>query len=218
MTTLETIADECRICGTLSEHNAIASTHASGPADLDTRPPEAVRSCIAYGIRRCPSCGYCAPTLSKGPEEAADILKSDKYRDQLHSDAYPEIANRFLCWAIIQEEVGEFATAGWSAVRAAWVCDDEGASEAADLCRLQAVRLFGRASQAGVVFAGGRGADEALLADLLRRAGHFDEIDKLVESGLQRKPDMHLSRVLRLQKELADRGDRDRHTVDEASP
>ncbi len=218
MTTLETEIDKCWICGTDSEHQAVASTNVAGPADLDTRPPESVRSCVAFGVRRCPSCGYCAPTLAKGPEEAAEILKRDKYRDQLHSEAYPEIANRFLCWAIIQEEVGEFVTAGWSAVRAAWICDDEDRPEAAGLCRLQAVRLFGRASEAGTVFAGGRGADEALLADLLRRAGHFDDIERLVESGLRRKPDMQIARILRLQQDLAAQGDRDRHTVDEAVP
>jgi hypothetical protein len=82
---------------------------------------------------------------------------------------------------------------------------------------LQAIRLFGRASEAGEIFAGGGGADEALLADLLRRSGHFDEIDTLVASGLRRKPVLQVARVLHYQKELAAAGDRSRHTIDEAS-
>jgi hypothetical protein len=58
-------------------------------------------------------------------------------------DRVPELAKSFLCSAFILSELGAEAAAAHQAIRAAWVCDDEGASAkaAAVRCRLRAVEL-----------------------------------------------------------------------------
>ena len=67
-------------------------------------------------------------------------------------------------------------------------------------------------------FCTGDGAEEALLADLLRRAQQHDEAEKVCEEGLAKNPDDVVEGVLRFQIALAERRDAEQHTMDEAFP
>lgn len=77
MTYVGAIEKKCFICGEMCKVYAIASTNRMGSPDLDTRPPEMERSTIKYHIQYCPSCHYCAPDITSGPDIAAQIIKSD---------------------------------------------------------------------------------------------------------------------------------------------
>ncbi|MGD0575238.1 MAG: hypothetical protein ABSB61_07715 [Anaerolineales bacterium] len=217
MTTLDWEEESCLICGKVNKCPKIASTISLGGPDLDTRPAQMVRSNIRYIMQRCPSCGYCAPRLSEGPRRIKEIVQSEAYRQQISQETYPELAKSFLCWAIIQEAVGGYSDAGWAAVRAAWVCDDAKAVEPYRLCRIRAIQLLRRSKAAGKAFAEGAGLEEAILADLLRRSGQFDQAEAACQEGLKKNPEAVIQQILALQIALAKRQDASCHRVDEAT-
>jgi hypothetical protein len=113
----------CYVCNQASTQILIASYYNVGSPDLDTRPPEMQRSTLPHWVQVCPHCGYVAFEISEGTDATPLIIRSDDYRAQLTDPAYPELANRFLCWALAQEQQGKFIGAGWSSVHAAraWI-------------------------------------------------------------------------------------------------
>ena len=65
MTTLDEAKKKCAVCGKISAHFEVTSTNTFGAPDLDTRPPEMMRSTMDMWVQECPSCGY----LSGGSEK-----------------------------------------------------------------------------------------------------------------------------------------------------
>ena len=216
MTTYADQEKTCFICGEINVYKAIASTNRFGHSDLDTRPPEMERSTIHCWIQRCPSCSYCAPDISDGPEIATKVVKSEAYLKQGDDSSYPELANKFLCWAIIKEAKGDNSGAGWAAVRAAWACDDSNTESAAKESRKRAVAFFEKARGDGSSFADGLGVQEAILADLLRRSGQFDKVETVCQTGLEEGPEAMVKTILHFQQSLARRKDTGCYTVAEA--
>lgn len=216
MTLLYEREGTCYVCGAVHPYTRIASTNESGASDLDGRPPEMLRSTMPYWIQRCPGCGYCAPDVSVGSHRVKEIVASRAYEQRIHDASYTELANSFRGWALIQETLGQDAEAGWAYVRAAWACDDGGRGDAARLCRQAAVQAFRRSRSVGATFAEELGAEEALLADLLRRSGDFDAAIQVGEEGLRREPDEALRQVLLYERALARRKDPRRYRVSDA--
>ncbi|MBS7251264.1 MAG: hypothetical protein KIH08_11870 [Candidatus Freyarchaeota archaeon] len=124
MTQLEEVEKKCILCGKESKQIVVISTNTVGSPDLDTRPPEMKRSTLPYWIEFCPECGFCAPDISEAPPEAAEIVRSEAYQQQLHNPEFPALANKFLCLSLILEKIGVYVGAGWCSVHAAWACDD----------------------------------------------------------------------------------------------
>jgi len=217
MTTIHNIKKKCAICGKISEHSEIMSTNAFGSPDLDTRPPEMVRSTISMWVQRCSSCGYCASDISKWIEKSSEIIRSDSYKQQLNNPDFPELANAFLCFSLILESAGEYASAGWACIHAAWSCDDVGSNACAQSCRKKAVTLLQKARENGQIFAEQAGAEEAIMADLLRRSGQFKLALRICDDGLKKNPEKIISDILRFQKILISKSDIACHTIAEAT-
>ena len=215
MTTISETEKECFICGETNKYPVLGSTNRFGSSDLDTRPPEMMRSTMSLWIQCCPSCGYCAPDISDGPQIAAQVIKSDSYLKQKTDHTNPELATKFLCGSIIQEVAGEYSDAGWEAVRAAWVCDDAKARTNADVSRQRAVRLFDQARTKGTNFAEGSGVEEAILADLLRRSGDFEKVGMVCEQGLKKEPEEIVKKILLFQQSLSSKKDAECYTIEE---
>lgn len=216
MTTLYPTQLTCAVCGFTTEYVEMRSTSSFGYPDLDTRPSELARSTIGFWIQRCYRCGYCASDVSKVPAAGVtDILLDDAYLAVLNNDAYPATANHFLARAFIDEKLGDSSAAGWSAVRAAWICDDQKKDAAAIACREQAVELFRRAAAEGREFAPA-GTDSCVLADLLRRSRRFREAADECRVGLTRAPDEQIRSILGLQLKLIAQEDVDTHHIGEA--
>lgn len=169
----------CAICHSVSEQTKISSSNEFGSADFDSRPPEMIRSTIYTWIQRCPSCGYCAADISKESGKATEHLTKEAYKKQLVDDQYSELANSFLCSSLLSEYEGNHVDAGWSALNAAWVCDDADANAPARNCRMQAALFFEMAMKKGDPFAENRDYETLILADVLRRAGEFERTIKL---------------------------------------
>lgn len=217
MTTLYEKKETCQVCGATNTFTGIGSTNGFGSPDLDTRPPEMMRSTLRLQIRRCPACGYCAHSLADAPKEAKAIVQSAAYRAQLTHPDFPETANSFLCQALIQQNAGTMDQAGWAYVQAAWLCDDRNMSQSAQRCRVQAIAWFERCQVKGVTFAQDLGAEEAILADLCRRSEQFDRVAPLCKQGLAKNPVMVIQQILDYQIVLANKHDTACHRIEEAT-
>jgi hypothetical protein len=218
VTTVFKEKESCRVCGTVSEHFRFGSINSFGSPDLDTRPPQMIRSTLKFQIRRCTMCGYCAPDLADASTQVFEIVKMDFYQTQLFHPEFSVLVNNFLCHSIIQRALGALDEAGWSSVRAAWVCDDEQVPHAARQCRAQAIRLFQLCQRTGVSFASDPGVEEAVLADLYRRIGQFEQVHPLCQQGIAKNPSDTIYQMLNFQIALAKQQDPVCHVIAEALP
>ncbi|MCS6806858.1 MAG: hypothetical protein NZ823_17170, partial [Blastocatellia bacterium] len=207
MTTFYEEMKRCAICGEQNECVGIASTSEFGSPDLDTRPPEMTRSTIFTWVERCWICGYSTSDISRASDQTAAIVRSAPYRKQLTDATLPYLANSFLCKAILDESVGDYASAGWAIIHAAWVCDDSEKPESAKECRSRAADMVLKAIEAGQEFTKQRGGEIAILVDLLRRAGRFSEAKELIARKRDEIKDDIILKVLAFQAQLITRGD-----------
>jgi len=217
MTTLYRKKIQCSLCKVTSEFTGIGSTNTFfGSEDLDTRPPEMMRSTMHTWVRRCPHCGYCAPDISLSVPETESIVKSKEYTDQLKDFEYPELANSFLCEAMICAATGDYKAASWALIHAAWDCDDADRPARARLCRLKAADMLMLAQERGqqlVVQDGGR---TAILIDLLRRSGQLEQARQVIAARQGNISDEMILQVIDFQARLLDRNDVSCHTLEEA--
>jgi hypothetical protein len=209
---------KCRVCGNTTECMFIGSTNTMGPPDLDLRPAEMARSNIGAWVHRCPTCGNCAGDLSKKRKGAKTLVKSKDYTHQLSHPDYPELANSFLCHAMLAEKDGDLASATYALIYAAWACDDKNATDAASACRLRAAAMLEACEADGQLLFDGGGAGTAVLVDLLRRAGEPDKAREVIASRRGRIDDEDIRAVLDFQLRLIESGDTACHTTAEAFP
>lgn len=217
MTTVDEEIARCGVCGTEQRVDVIMSTNAFGSPDLDTRPPPMRRDLLGVEIQECDDCGYCAADISRAEDETRGIVRSEEYRQRLHDSAFPRLANRYLCWSMILEKQGELADAAWAAIRAAWACDDEEATDAARVVRMRAVSLIDRAREEDQLVMPIESGYHVVRADLLRRAGAFEEARATISEGLSEVEDEPIRSILGYQQELVEKGDEDRHLVSEVA-
>jgi len=217
MTQLIQSEHACLVCGATNAYTSIGYTNQIGYYDLDTRPPERLRSTLPHWIQRCPQCGYCAPHVSQGPSGVNEIVETSTYQAQLSDRFYPPLANHFRAWGLIQERCSGLVAAAWACTHAAWACDDEDANIGANLSRLRAVELFKRARRDRVAFFSEPGAEDALLADLLRRSGEFEPAVTSVQVGVLKRPVEIIRRMLYYQVALVMERDVAAHTIQEAA-
>jgi hypothetical protein len=87
---------------------------------------------------------------------------------------------------------------------------------AAKECRIRAATLLLKARENGQSFAEQAGAEEALIVDLLRRAGQFEAALRICDEGFKKKPVEVISNVLQFQKKLIAESDVSCYTIKEA--
>ncbi|MCK4375664.1 MAG: hypothetical protein KAX19_10055 [Candidatus Brocadiae bacterium] len=216
MTTLHKEEVRCDVCGGQSECIRIVSTNALGPPDLDMRPREMERSTMRHWVHRCPHCGYCASELSESPTGADAVVEKTEYKDQLKNPDYPELANSFLCKAMVDRATGDLVEATWALIRAAWACDDSGSPEKASACRQQAAQMLEMAQADGQDVAEQEGVSDAVLVDLLRRSGQMERAERVIESHRDVISEETIHRIFEYQSLLIREGDTSCHTVAEA--
>lgn len=216
MTTLYQEKVRCGLCGSETEITSIGSTNAFGSADLDTRPPEMTRSTIFAWVQKCSECGYCASDVSKSNPGFDAIIRGTEYRRQLNDKAYPELANSFLCKAIIDREAKDYVGATWALIHAAWVCDDAEHAAEAVMCRHKATNMLVTAEEHGKQVTEQEGASTAILVDLLRRSGRLDDATRTIAERRPRIIEDIILRILDFQDVLIRKGDVSLHTISEA--
>ena len=164
----------CGLCGSPSPQAIAPPASSRQPPDLDTRPGEPLRSTIKYWMQLCPECGYASSDISTIHEDAPDFVGTPAYQRQRFDSATPELARPFLCHALILAHVKQYADAGWTALHAAWTCDDDKDNTAAAKARLTAIEYWKHGKRHAQPF-GDLPEEFALAADVLRRAGKFEE-------------------------------------------
>ncbi len=92
MTTFADKKLKCCVCGKKSVHTIVRNTNAFGSNDLDTRPPEMMRSTLGVTIQRCPHCFYCSFDLSKCDSNTKKLVKSSEYQEIVQDQTVPAVA------------------------------------------------------------------------------------------------------------------------------
>ncbi len=208
MTTLFLAEKQCYSCGNKSQYPLVDLTLSIiGPRDLDGRPSLIQRSSVYLWIQRCFACGYCAPEIAQGTPEEASYIDDPQYRLQLTNEEYPETANAFLCHSMIMKHIGLFADAGWAAVFAAWICDDNGYKESARNCRNKALELFSVAMNHKQGFGESPAEEQLYLIDLHRRCGNFEKAQNICDAELNKSNPEKIMDLLYLEKKLIEMQD-----------
>jgi len=206
----------CALCGCINPVCQPTGRNAFGSADLDTRPPETLRSTLPMAVQCCISCGYCAADLGLRLPDADTMVADDDYREGLQDPSLPPKCAEFLCRARIEAGAGLLVESFWATLSAAWIADDARDASSAQTCRRLAVAALRLARAAGRRLGEQPGVDAAIEVDLLRRAGEFAEADRCIRAALAGPlPDV-IAQVLRFQRDLVAERDHAAHLLSEA--
>ena len=206
----------CAVCKTTRSYYVLASTNQFGSPDLDLRPPQMARRAYLQAIMQCTRCKYCAPSLTEAPETALATVHSHDYALLLRQVQLPQLARRWACWSLIQEEAGELGDAGSASVHAAWACDDARKPDGAEQYRNRAVGLLRGHRESGQDFAGDRATEDLILADLLRHNGRFREAESTL-TGIEQSDEQDLAhKMAQFQLALIARSDRRTWRIEDA--
>ena len=206
MSTVNRKKVKCGCCGFVFEMNALGSTNTCGSMDLDTRPPEMMRSTMTYWLTRCPECGYVNSNIELCDNIMKDVVKSLEYRSIFLSIVYSTLCKNFLQFAMIcahkNDKVGEV----YSYLHAAWVCDDNHEITNAIALRKQCISLIDKLSihDSNETF-------QVIKADLLRRSKEFDVLNEEYE-GMKFSNEL-LNKIIRFQLEKAKEQNSQSYTV-----
>ena len=216
MTTMDRYEVNCGVCNEDTEVTMITSTNSMGSPDLDTRPAPMRRYNLGAEINRCPHCGYCCINLETATKSDIDLVGQEEYQSQLTNPDFPEIANSYLCYALLNDASNDSENHFWSMLSAAWACDDEGAEEAASSCRLRAADIGLLCIEKGISFGGDRDSEVAIIVDALRRAKDFSRADALLTEHDGQCENETVEVVLNFQRLLVTKKDFQLYRIQEA--
>ena len=206
----------CAICGRVSPQFVPAAIPEDAPPDFDTRPGPPWGEALRTWIGQCPYCGYCAEDLSLAVPGADEIIQSPEYAERLSNSTVPWLGRQFACYALIVERAHQWADAGWVWLHAAWACDDAGDETAAAACRRMAIDRWKRGKELGEGFADDLPTEFAIVTDLYRRSGEFENATITCAEGLDIEDiPVPIEQMLRRQLVLIQQRDTDRHSMTE---
>jgi hypothetical protein len=210
MAQMNSLEVRCGLCGSASKQQIAPAAGSREAPDLDTRPGEPLRSTIKFWMQLCPECGYASSDISSIHEDASDLIATADYQRQRFDSQTPEVGRPFLCHALILNHVKQYADAGWTALHAAWACDDAGDDAAARRARELAIGYWKHGKLHGQSF-GELPEEFALVTDVLRRAGRFEEALVACTGGIDLENlDPVIEHVLLFEKTLIQRRDPNR--------
>jgi hypothetical protein len=222
MTTYGERPVSCAACGHRQTISRLMSTGIGGSPDLDLRPGGYGRSSLVSQVERCEACGYCAAYLDQPlPAHCRQTMHSAEYEALAQRQDLPRVALYSACQGLIEERAGSLEEAGFSALRAAWYCDDVQRQDAAREMRTVAAQRLETALAAAPLVPPLAGHRLAQLADICRRAGQFDKAADAARRALALAegpagPGRPLADMLRMQLRLAAARDDGAYTVSQA--
>jgi hypothetical protein len=214
-TTLGEEEKACAVCGKTSTQTVVNSTNRFGYPDLDLRPPEMMRSTMPYWVQTCPHCGYCSADIAVLVGEAKEVVLSLVYQNQLANSQFVELANKFLCEAMIYGNAERFPDAAWAYLHAAWACDDKGQQKNAALCRVLSLEILFIIQDNGEKLFDEQGGLQLLIAELARRTEQFDLALEYIKKGLDLDVDEIIEKCLLFEKQLVENKDFRVHSLQE---
>jgi hypothetical protein len=209
-------------CGSCGSDVALATAPEAReiePPDFDTRPGETMRSTLPLWVQHCPACHYCAAEITMVDERAVGLIGSADYQRIVHDSSLPPKAREFLAYSLILDSVDQPADAGWSALHAAWSCDDAGDESAATRCRAKALELWQKSKARGEDFGDELALEFIIITDVNRRMGEWADAVVACSEALDSEDLSQLYEdILRHEKSLIDRKDRSAHSLKELPP
>ena len=176
MSTFFDMEFKCAVCGETHAFTVIGSTNTFGGApDLDLRPPEMQRSTMGQWVHECPSCGYVSSSIDEKTSVSEAFLKSPEYLSCDGVDFESALAARFYKHYMISLRDKNPKAAFFAVLHAAWACDDANDEDSAAHCRRLALPLL---SELIASEPGDAETMSVLKADVMRRAGLFDEVQR----------------------------------------
>lgn len=164
-------------------------------------------------MQMCPECGYAASDISTIHEAATDLITTTAYQRQRFDSETPELARPFLCHALILAHVKQYADAGWTALHAAWACDDAKDEKASRGARELAIGYWKHGKHHGQPF-GELPEEFAIVTDVLRRTEKFEEALVTCTEGIDLEDlDPLFQHVLLFEKTLIQRRDAGRYNL-----
>lgn len=198
---------------------------------LDYAPVGSDMAVLWGWMQQCPSCGYCAHDLSYMPPQLSleilpKLVYSPAYSHALNEMELPPAVRRLQAWMSVASDFAMYAEAGWSALRASWLCEIENLLMKALQFRMCAFGYFHKVHEKGALFTQGLVEDHLILVDISRRLGAFTQaLDRIgflqhrapVElpnppAGLPRSWEVRS----RYEQYLCEAQDRAAHTIQEA--
>ena len=210
MTTLALVDLTCAVCGELSHHNVTRSSNSFG-MDLDGRPGGMIRETNWDGPLSCPKCGYTFINIEFEPP--AGVVDSPEYRELVGGDAGSWARDWAACAMIFMA----FGDKAWAAVcyqNAAWRADDAESAEEAREFRLKAMDLVTQMIAEESIPQDGLAEAYAVMADMCRRNGDFDEAARFVDEALKWPVEAPWGLILEEQRVYISAEDTDVHAVD----
>ncbi len=213
MTTVFPETVKCSVCGAENEMMVVASTNTfGGTMDLDTRPPEMKRSTMGYWVQECSACGYAATDLTDETTLDRSFFETAAYKTCKGIPFVSDLAKAFYRHYLIMTAEEKLEDAFFAALHAAWACDDKKDEANAVLMRGKAVGLADKLLQSEEC--DWKDTVRLIRADLLRRAGRYDELLEQYESAAF--DEELLNKIIVFEKELARRKNPDCFTVGDA--
>ena len=211
MTTYYDTTVKCSVCGHENQFTEMGSSNSFGSPDLDLRAPGMIRMTMGCWIQECKNCHYVSHSVSSECPVPVAFIRSAEYLD---CDGYAfksELARRFYRQHKLQLLAGNTQIAFDALLHAAWVCDDTQDKANAKIMRELCLPLV-----TSLISKNEKNGDSLLLmkADLLRRAGMFDEL--LAEYENVTFHDDIMNQVLRFQLLKAKERDDACYTVKQA--
>ncbi len=206
----------CACCGNQTAQSESDDIPMREAPDFDTRPGKPLRSTISSWVSRCGTCSFCSADLTHIHEGGPLAVRSPEYQSLLRNESLNSKAREFRCYSYVLEHAGLFADSGWSALHAAWTCDDVGDIAGSIDCRMQAIALWRRGKESGENFSEDLASEYALAADVYRRAGQFEHAVIAVSEGLDLDDlDPTMEVMLRKQKSFVEARDANRHFLED---
>ena len=202
MTTMRRVESTCAICGHVFKHVELTSTNSFGSPDLDLRPPGMKRDTMHMWIQECPKCGYVSADIADPRNITKEFLKSKEYRKCDGIRFASGLAEQFYKYHRINLADNDAEGAFFALLHAAWACDDAQDDKNARLCREKALPLVSRLIGENME---GKETLQLMKADILRRAGHFQEL--LTEYKGVRFDQEVMDQVLAFELKLAEKED-----------
>jgi hypothetical protein len=167
---------KCAVCREESAQDSFSVTGSGGPPDLDTRPAGEIRATLERWIEICPGCGLAVPEIEAPVEGVEELVRSPEF---------PRREHPFRRQAWLLDQLGQHADAGWSELYLAWHFDDSSDAESSAAARREAITCWQHGKSHGQDFCDSMAEEFALVTDVCRRAGLFDEAKETCLAGLE---------------------------------
>lgn len=207
MTTMDQSERTCSVCGKKSKQTAIMSTNQFGSPDLDLRPPEMMRSTMAYWVEECPHCHYAYPSIETKVEGVEALLSELAQMGTSWASRTQGLIRRFMTASHIAEFSGQKMEAAEYALNAAWDADDSHDDVSARECRRRAASLLESALASEELEADEKISHSTRLVDMMRRSQRWDPASELATSLLMQDPSSPIDKILEFQIEACRRHD-----------